>query len=99
MGDLSSLLNSKAEDVKRIFSCVQLAQPVKAVDDDCLKVAEMATLMPMEAPPAGFNFENCKRNAMLAQQGFKPPKVKHKFRKNEREDHTSTISILDNLTR
>ena len=36
----------------------------------------MATLMPMEAPPAGFNFENCKRNAMLAQQGFKPPKVK-----------------------
>ena len=28
---------------------------------------------------AGFNFENCKRNAMLAQQGFKPPKVKHKF--------------------
>ena len=35
----------------------------------------MATLMPMEAPPAGFNFENCKRNAMLAQQGFKPPKV------------------------
>ena len=99
MGDLTSLLNSKAEDVKRIVSCVQLAQPVKAVDDDCLKVAEMATLMPMEAPPAGFNFENCKRNAMLAQQGFKPPKVKHKFRKNEREDHTSTISILDNLTR
>ena len=73
---MTSLLNSKAEDVKRIFSCVQLAQPVKAVDDDCLKVAEMATLMPMEAPPAGFNFENCKRNAMLAQQGFKPPKVK-----------------------
>ena len=35
----------------------------------------MATLMPIEAPPAGFNFENCKRNAMLAQQGFKPPKV------------------------
>ena len=73
---MTSLLNSKAEDVKRIVSCVQLAQPVKAVDDDCLKVAEMATLMPMEAPPAGFNFENCKRNAMLAQQGFKPPKVK-----------------------
>ena len=47
----------------------------------------MATLMPMEAPPAGFNFENCKRNAMLAQQGFKPPKVsnfkckyKHKYK-------------------
>ena len=96
MGDLTSLLNSKAEDVKRIFSCVQLAQPVKAVDDDCLKVAEMATLMPMEAPPAGFNFENCKRNAMLAQQGFKPPKVKHKFIKIIRGDH---ISILDDLTR
>ena len=97
MGDSSSLLNSKAKDVKRIFSCMQLAQP--AVDDNCLKVAEMATLMPMEAPPAGFNFENCKRNAMLAQQGFKPPKVKHKFRKIIRGDHISTISILDDLTR
>ena len=27
----------------------------------------MATLMPMEAPKAGFNFENCKRNAFLSQ--------------------------------
>jgi hypothetical protein len=35
----------------------------------------MASLMPTEAPPAGFNFENCKRNALLAGQGFKPPKV------------------------
>ena len=63
------------------------------------KTPTMATLMPMEAPPAGFNFENCKRNAMLAQQGFKPPKVKHKFRKIIRGDHISTISILDNLPR
>ena len=31
--------------------------------------------MPQEAPMPGFNFENCKRNAMLAAQGFKPPKV------------------------
>jgi len=35
----------------------------------------MATLMPMEAPKAGFNFENCKRNAFLSQNGYKPPKV------------------------
>lgn len=35
----------------------------------------MAVLMPTEAPLPGFNFENCKRNAMLAGQGFKPPKV------------------------
>jgi len=35
----------------------------------------MATLMPQEAPVAGFNFENCKRNALLAGKGFKPPKV------------------------
>ena len=36
----------------------------------------MAVLMPTEAPLPGFNFENCKRNAMLAGQGFKPPKVR-----------------------
>ena len=35
----------------------------------------MVSLMPQEAPMPGFNFENCKRNAMLAAQGFKPPKV------------------------
>ena len=35
----------------------------------------MATLMPMEAPRAGFNFENCKRNALLAKNGYQPPKV------------------------
>ena len=35
----------------------------------------MATLMPMEAPRAGFNFENCKRNALLANNGYQPPKV------------------------
>jgi len=35
----------------------------------------MACLMPQEPPQAGFNFENCKRNAMLGSKGFKPPKV------------------------
>jgi len=29
----------------------------------------------LEAPQPGFNFENCKRNAFLASEGFKPPKV------------------------
>ena len=29
----------------------------------------------LEAPKPGFNFENCKRNAFLASEGFKPPKV------------------------
>ena len=58
---------------------MQLLHPTEAEDDIGLKYLQtskkMATLMPMEAPPAGFNFENCKRNAMLAGQGFKPPKV------------------------
>ena len=57
---------------------MQLLHPTEAEDDIGLKylqTSKMATLMPMEAPPAGFNFENCKRNAMLAGQGFKPPKV------------------------
>jgi 20S proteasome subunit beta 2 len=31
--------------------------------------------MPAQPPAAGFNFENCKRNAALAQKGFKAPKV------------------------
>jgi len=35
----------------------------------------MATLMPLEPPTQGFNFENCKRNAFLAQKGYQPPKV------------------------
>eukprot|EP00090_Calanus_glacialis_P001388 TRINITY_DN1098_c0_g1_i1.p1 TRINITY_DN1098_c0_g1~~TRINITY_DN1098_c0_g1_i1.p1 ORF type:complete len:288 (+),score=87.89 TRINITY_DN1098_c0_g1_i1:46-909(+) len=35
----------------------------------------MATLMPQELPAQGFNFENCKRNAFLAQSGYQPPKV------------------------
>eukprot|EP00092_Neocalanus_flemingeri_P010080 GFUD01010863.1.p1 GENE.GFUD01010863.1~~GFUD01010863.1.p1 ORF type:complete len:302 (+),score=92.75 GFUD01010863.1:45-908(+) len=35
----------------------------------------MATLMPLDAPTQGFNFENCKRNAFLAQGGYQPPKV------------------------
>ena len=35
----------------------------------------MATLMPMEAPQPGFSFENCKRNALLANNGYKPPKT------------------------
>ena len=35
----------------------------------------MATLMPLDPPSQGFNFENCKRNAFLAQKGYAPPKV------------------------
>jgi hypothetical protein len=35
----------------------------------------MTTIMPAEMPLPGFSFENCKRNAFLAQSGFKPPKV------------------------
>ena len=35
----------------------------------------MATLMPLEAPQPGFSFENCKRNALLAQSGYQPPKM------------------------
>jgi len=35
----------------------------------------MVTLMPAQPLAAGFNFENCKRNAALAQNGFKAPKV------------------------
>nr|AGN29650.1 proteasome subunit beta type 7 precursor [Acartia pacifica] len=35
----------------------------------------MATLAPMEMPAQGFSFENCKRNALLANNGYKPPKV------------------------
>jgi len=31
--------------------------------------------MPLEAPMPGFNFENCKRNAMLASNGYAPPKM------------------------
>lgn len=31
--------------------------------------------MPLEPPTPGFNFENCKRNAFLAGQGFAAPKV------------------------
>lgn len=31
--------------------------------------------MPKELPMPGFNFENCKRNAMLAGNGYKPPKM------------------------
>ena len=33
----------------------------------------------LEAPKPGFNFENCKRNAFLASEGFKPPKVSRLF--------------------
>eukprot|EP00088_Acartia_fossae_P027895 TRINITY_DN28657_c0_g2_i1.p1 TRINITY_DN28657_c0_g2~~TRINITY_DN28657_c0_g2_i1.p1 ORF type:complete len:296 (-),score=59.97 TRINITY_DN28657_c0_g2_i1:405-1247(-) len=29
----------------------------------------------LKAPKPGFNFENCKRNAFLASEGFKPPKT------------------------
>jgi len=36
---------------------------------------KMATLMPLEIPQPGFSFENCKRNAHLANNGFKPPKM------------------------
>jgi len=32
-------------------------------------------LMPLDPPSQGFNFENCKRNALLAQNGYQPPKV------------------------
>jgi len=35
----------------------------------------MATIMPLETPTQGFNFENCKRNAFLAEKGYAPPKV------------------------
>ena len=35
----------------------------------------MATIIPAEMPLPGFSFENCKRNAFLAQSGYKPPKV------------------------
>jgi len=36
----------------------------------------MATIIPAEMPMPGFSFENCKRNAFLANQaGCKPPKV------------------------
>ena len=35
----------------------------------------MATLMPVEAPQLGFSFENCKRNALLAGNGYAPPKM------------------------
>ena len=31
--------------------------------------------MPLDPPSQGFNFENCKRNAFLAQKGYAPPKV------------------------
>jgi len=31
--------------------------------------------MPMDPPTPGFNFDNCKRNAFLAQKGYNPPKV------------------------
>ena len=31
--------------------------------------------MPLEIPQPGFSFENCKRNAHLANNGFKPPKM------------------------
>ena len=31
--------------------------------------------MPQDPPTQGFNFENCKRNAFLAQKGYQPPKV------------------------
>ena len=34
----------------------------------------MATL-PLEAPQPEFSFENCKRNALLAQSGYQPPKM------------------------
>jgi len=35
----------------------------------------MATLMPAEMPGPGFSFENCKRNAFLASNNYKAPKV------------------------
>jgi len=35
----------------------------------------MATIIDHAPPTPGFSFENCKRNAFLAQSGFKPPKV------------------------
>jgi len=35
----------------------------------------MATLMPMEMPRPGFQFDNCKRNAFLASNNYKPPKM------------------------
>ena len=36
---------------------------------------KMATLMPAEMPGPGFSFENCKRNAFLASNNYKAPKV------------------------
>ena len=35
----------------------------------------MATVATVEAPKPGFNFENCKRNAMLAGNGYQAPKM------------------------
>ena len=35
----------------------------------------MATVATVEAPKPGFNFENCKRNAMLSGNGYQPPKM------------------------
>lgn len=35
----------------------------------------MSTLMPLEPPTPGFSFENCKRNAFLANKGYAAPKV------------------------
>jgi len=35
----------------------------------------MATLMPLEPASPGFSFENCKRNAFLANKGYQAPKV------------------------
>ena len=48
----------------------------KEVYDMKISVSDiMATLMPLDPPSQGFNFENCKRNALLAQNGYQPPKV------------------------
>jgi len=35
----------------------------------------MSSVLLNEPPAAGFSFENCKRNAMLAQKGYVPPKT------------------------
>jgi len=35
----------------------------------------MTTIMSQEMPQPGFSFENCKRNALLASAGYKPPKM------------------------
>ena len=61
---MSDVLYVQIEDHYRrilmiiIFSCISDLNIVRVI---------MATLMPMEAPKAGFNFENCKRNAFLSQ--------------------------------